>query len=235
MTQISGEKLISFMQEQAAHITFLTGAGVSTPSGIPDYRSLTGVYHGLEEPEYLLSATCLKYEPEKFYAFVKHLYHPDAKPNIIHEKIAEYCRQGSALVTQNIDGLHQRAATPQMVAFHGNLSDVYCQKCQAAVPVADYLTSDVHANCGGRLRPNIILYEEGLPLQRIIAAEKMVAQAQLLVVVGTSLKVYPFAGLLDAKKPDSQVVVINREAPSRPLAADVLEYYGSAEEIFKEL
>jgi NAD-dependent deacetylase len=108
--------------QAAKSITFLTGAGVSTPSGIPDYRSLSGVYQGIEAPEYLLSHTCMVNEPDKFYQFVKYLYHPDAQPNIIHQTMAELGNEREVwVISQNIDGLHEKAGSKQRIDFHGTL------------------------------------------------------------------------------------------------------------------
>ena len=129
MLAITIEDAVKMMQ-QAKHLTFLTGAGVSTASGIPDYRSLKGVYHGLDQPEYLLSHTCMLREPEKFYEFVQKLYHPDAKPNVIHERIAAMEKEKDCwVVSQNIDGLHEKAGSQHCVNFHGNIYDCYCRKC----------------------------------------------------------------------------------------------------------
>lgn len=232
MEKVSLEKVQELMK-QAKKMTFLTGAGVSTPSGIPDYRSLNGVYQGLDTPEYLLSVTCFKKEPEKFYQFIKRLYHLAATPNIIHQKIADFTKQGACLVTQNIDGLHQMAKTENMVAFHGDLKEIYCETCGKQVSPESYLKSNRHKNCGGFLRPAIILYEQSLPVERILKAQEYVAQADLLVVVGTSMKVYPFAGLLQAKNPQAKILVINQSDPK--VNAEGYLYLGPAEKIFKML
>lgn len=214
-------------------ITFLTGAGVSTPSGVPDYRSLKGVYHGYDQPEYLLSHTCLIREPDKFYTFVKKLYHPEAKPNVIHEVMGHLA--GAEIVTQNIDGLHQQVNADNCLGFHGSLSNVYCQKCLKTVSVAEYLKSDCHKGCGGQLRPNIILYEEALPQERLTRTTQVIGAAKMIVVVGTSLQVYPFAGLLQARNPQSTVMVINMDRPNYPLSEDFLTHYGPAEEVFAQI
>ena len=199
--------------QQAQKITFLTGAGVSVPSGIPDYRSLTGVYQGLEQPEYLLSRTCLDEEPTLFYNFVRQLYHPTAKPNSIHlgMKKLEKIKQDVRIVTQNIDRLHQLAGSTQVVSFHGSLYDCYCMSCGEAVSVADYLSSDQHQLCGGQLRPEIVLYEEGLDEGVVSEAIEAISQAELLVIVGTSFKVAPFCQLIHYKKPTCQVIAVNQD------------------------
>lgn len=199
------------MLQQSKKITFLTGAGVSTPSGVPDYRSLQGVYHGLEAPEYLLSSECLIREPEKFYQFVKHLYHEEARPNIIHQAIAQLENTKDIwVISQNIDGLHAAAGSRQLVSFHGSLYDCYCRKCQQSVPWTEYLQSDCHKECGGQIRPGIVLYGEGFEETVIQQAIKAVANAELLVIVGTSFQVHPFCDLIYEKPRDAKVLVINQ-------------------------
>lgn len=192
-------------------ITFLTGAGISTPSGVPDYRSLKGVYAGMEQPEYLLSTQALEYEPEKFYSFVKKLYHPQAEPNIIHLEMAQLATNKQvAVVSQNIDGLHERAGSKQLVNFHGSLYHCYCQKCGKNVPWQVYLESDRHQECGGQVRPTIVLYGEGFQQETIDAAVFAVEQADLIVIVGTSFQVHPFCDLIQYRKKDAKIIVINQ-------------------------
>jgi NAD-dependent deacetylase len=210
MKTISLETVIDLLTTETA-ITFLTGAGVSTASGVPDYRSLSGVYHGVERPEYLLSHTCLRQEPQKFYEFVKTLYHPSAKPNIIHQKIAALERNKRIwVVSQNIDGLHRQAGSRNVVDFHGNLYECYCQKCAHSISYHEYLKSDRHDSCGGQIRPAITLYEEGLNEQAIQQAVSAVEAAQLIVVVGTSFQVHPFCDLIYYAQPTAKVVAINQ-------------------------
>ena len=142
----------------------------------------------------------------------KNLYFPDAKPNVIHEKQAALTQQDRAtVITQNIDNLYEEAGTKHLIDFHGNLYHVYCEKCGEAVPVADYLKSRIHAKDGGPLRPDIVLYDEGIKQQNIIDAVKTMQAADLVVIVGTSMKVYPFAGLLEYRNPNAKVVAINRQ------------------------
>ncbi|GGC99602.1 NAD-dependent protein deacylase [Enterococcus wangshanyuanii] len=205
-------------QKQALHlikegkkITFLTGAGISTPSGIPDYRSLSGVYQGIEQPEYLLSATCLIEEPQKFYDFIQTLYHPNARPNMIHSKIATLEKTKETwVISQNIDGLHKTAGSHNLVDFHGSLYDCYCRNCGQKVSVEEYLTSDRHLVCGGQLRPGIVLYEEGLDQQAIVTAIEAVEQSDLIVIVGTSFQVHPFCDLIHYTSEEAVVLVINQ-------------------------
>jgi NAD-dependent deacetylase len=195
----------------ADRITFLTGAGISTPSGIPDYRSLDGVYHGVERPEYLLSRQALLEEPQKFYSFIQHLYHPDAKPNKIHQAIAQLEKGKSVwTVSQNIDGLHQAAGTSHLIEFHGNLYNCTCRKCGKSVDWREYLESDRHSSCGGQIRPMIVLYGEGFQTEVIEQAVEAVEQADLIVIIGTSFQVYPFHGLIEYKKREAEILVINQ-------------------------
>ncbi|KRK99199.1 NAD-dependent deacetylase [Secundilactobacillus odoratitofui DSM 19909 = JCM 15043] len=211
--------------EQSKRIVFLTGAGVSTPSGIPDYRSNNGLYTGHRNAEYYLSHTCLTKEPSVFYDYVKqNLYKPEAKPNVIHEKQAALTQQDRAtIITQNIDNLYHQANAKHLVEFHGNLYHVYCQKCHQDVDWQTYLKSPVHANCGGQLRPDVVLYEEGLNEENIANAVNAMSNADLIVIVGTSMRVYPFAGLLDYRNPMAPVIVINNEALSFPFDYQMIQ------------
>lgn len=219
---------------EAQSITFLTGAGVSVPSGIPDYRSIDGVYSGQEHPEYLLSHTCLVEEPEKFYRFVKNLYHPNAQPNQIHQKMAELQKEKEvAIVTQNIDQLHHRAGSQEVIDFHGSLYDCYCMKCGEKVSASDYLQSDRHEVCGGQLRPNVVLYEEGLDQEKIEQAVQAVHRADLIVIVGTTFQVHPFCDLIFYKKPSAEVLVINREALQLPFPFEMVQM--DAEKFFEKI
>lgn len=207
------ETTIQTTFDDAKHIVFLTGAGVSTASGIPDFRSANGLYTQNRNAEYYLSHRYFASDPDGFYEFCKkNLYFPDAKPNVIHEKQAALTQQDRAtVITQNIDNLYEEAGTKHLIDFHGNLYHVYCEKCGEAVPVADYLKSRIHAKDGGPLRPDIVLYDEGIKQQNIIDAVKAMQAADLVVIVGTSMKVYPFAGLLEYRNTNAKVVAINRQ------------------------
>ncbi|CAM2837716.1 NAD-dependent protein deacylase [Fructilactobacillus fructivorans] len=201
----------------AKNIVFLTGAGISTPSGIPDYRSKGGLYtndKSNKPAEYYLSHDCLVNEPEVFYEYVKkNMYYPDAKPNVIHEKQAELTRQNRAsIITQNVDNLYEKADAKNLNEFHGNLYDIYCQKCGKHVDYHEYMKSMYHKNCGGILRPNIVLYGEGINTQTVENSVRLMSQSDLIVIVGTSMRVYPFAGLLDYRNPNADVIAINQEA-----------------------
>ncbi|MFT9452195.1 NAD-dependent protein deacylase [Liquorilactobacillus ghanensis] len=210
---------------KAAKIVFLTGAGVSTPSGIPDYRSKGGIYdNGQEQPEYLLSKTCLEQEPEKFYQFVTtQMYYPQAQPNIIHQKMSLITQKKSAIIiTQNVDGLHVKAGAKQVIEFHGSLYRVYCQRCGQRVDYRQYLQNMYHINCGGILRPDIVLYEEPIAAKTLEKAVAAIIAADLLIVCGTSLRVYPFAGLLAYRQPQAGLIAINREKLDLPVGAEQL-------------
>ncbi|AQP53955.1 NAD-dependent protein deacylase [Vagococcus penaei] len=228
------EKTAVELIQQSKKLVFMTGAGVSVPSGIPDYRSMTGVYHGVENPEYLLSHSCLVKEPEKFYDFVKQLYHPKAKPNIIHLKMAELAQEKDVtVISQNIDGLHQQAGSPKVINFHGNLYDCYCQKCGESVTAEEFMESSLHKNCGGQIRPNVVLYEESLPQDVIEASILAIEQADTIVVVGTSLKVYPFSGLIQYRQPNSQLIIINKDTIT--YGGDYLMVQTPAENFFSQI
>lgn len=218
--------------DNANHIVFLTGAGVSTASGIPDFRSANGLYTQNKNAEYYLSHRYFVEDPEGFYNYCKqNLYFPDARPNVIHEKQAALTQQDRAtVITQNIDNLYEKAGTKHLVDFHGNLYHVYCEKCHETVPVADYLKSRIHEKDGGSLRPDIVLYDEGISQTAISQSVNAMANADLVVIVGTSMKVYPFAGLLQYANPAAKVLAINQQALNLPvdftmIQADATKYF----------
>ncbi|MCL0312851.1 NAD-dependent protein deacylase [Apilactobacillus sp. TMW 2.2459] len=226
---------IQSMFNDAKKIVFLTGAGVSTPSGIPDYRSKNGLYSSSAQgkpAEYYLSHACLVNEPETFYQFVKtNMYFPEAKPNVIHEKQAEFTQMGKAsIITQNVDNLYKVANAKNLIEFHGNLYNVSCERCHKTVAWQDYLNTPVHADCGGILRPDIVLYDEGLNEQNIMNSINLMENSDLIVIVGTSMRVYPFAGLLDYRNPNAKVLAINKEQlhfafPFEMIQADAIELF----------
>lgn len=204
---------IQQMFDDAKRIVFLTGAGVSTASGIPDFRSANGLYTQDKNAEYYLSHRYFSSDPEGFYEFCKkNLYFPDAKPNVIHQKQAALTNQDRAtVITQNIDNLYEEAGATHLIDFHGNLYHVYCEQCGETVPVADYLKSRLHEKDGGPLRPDIVLYDEGIKQDDIMNSVRALQAADLVVIVGTSMKVYPFAGLLEYRNRDAQVLAINQQ------------------------
>lgn len=221
--------------DEARHIVFLTGAGVSTASGIPDFRSANGLYTQNKNAEYYLSHAFFTSDPAGFYQFCKdNLYFPDAQPNVIHEKQAALTQQGrAAVITQNIDHLYERAGTQQLVDFHGDLFNVYCEKCHQSVDWHDYLNNRIHEGCGGPLRPDIVLYDEGIASESISRSLQYLQQADLVVIVGTSMRVYPFAGLLNYRNPKAKVLAVNQEALSLPVQFDMIQ--ADAVQFFDEL
>ncbi|USS87065.1 NAD-dependent protein deacylase [Fructilactobacillus cliffordii] len=224
--------------DQAQRIVFLTGAGVSTPSGIPDYRSKTGLYtngHTNRPTEYYLSHDCLVDEPKVFYQFVmKNLYYPDAQPNVIQKKQAAFTNANRAeIVTQNIDNLYEQAGATHLHEFHGNLYRIYCQKCGMEVDYPTYAHSMYHELDGGILRPDVVLYGEGIDQEVAQTSVNAVHNADLILIVGTSMRVYPFAGLLDYRQPHVPVVVINQERLDIP--GVTAQYQLNATEVFDRL
>lgn len=220
--------------QQAHYVVFMTGAGVSTASGIPDYRSETGVYAGKQNAEYALSHDNFIQHPQDFWNFVKeNLFFPEAQPNVIHRKMAAITNHKGMVITQNIDGLDRQAGAHNLVEFHGNLYQTYCTKCQQAVPWQDYLQDYHHQDCGGIIRSQVVLYGEGIAEQNVQRAIQAVQQADLIVVVGTSFQVYPFAGLIQFRSAAAQLVAVNKTPLAIPQQATML--VGDATEIFDKL
>ncbi|MDD7466072.1 MAG: NAD-dependent protein deacylase [Actinomycetaceae bacterium] len=190
----------------AAHnIVFFGGAGVSTESGIPDFRSATGLYStasGAYPPEYMVSHSCFIDHPEDFFAFYRtHLLFPHAEPNPAHRALAalEAAGKVSAVVTQNIDGLHQAAGSQHVAELHGSVHRNYCTQCSAFYPMQFVLDAEavpVCTRCGGIVKPDVVLYEEPLDEAVMSDAIQAISQADALIIGGTSLNVYPAAGLI---------------------------------------
>ncbi|TYV36398.1 NAD-dependent protein deacylase [Listeria monocytogenes] len=221
--------------EKAERIVFLTGAGVSVPSGIPDYRSKNGLYAGMSSPEYMLSHTCLVREPDKFYQFVtENMYYPDAEPNAIHTKMAEIeAEKDVTIITQNIDGLHEKAGSKKVVNFHGSLYHCYCQKCGMSVTAQEYLKSDIHLGCGGVIRPDVVLYEEAISESAIDQSLAAIRQADLIIIVGTSFRVSPFCNLTDYRNKKARIFAVNKERISLPYPFEMME--SDAVKVFAEI
>ncbi|EHC2042742.1 NAD-dependent protein deacylase [Listeria monocytogenes] len=221
--------------KKAERIVFLTGAGVSVPSGIPDYRSKNGLYAGMSSPEYMLSHTCLMREPEKFYQFVtENMYYPNAVPNMIHTKMAEIeMEKDVTIITQNIDGLHEKAGSKKVVNFHGSLYHCYCQKCGMSVTAQEYLKSDIHTDCGGIIRPDVVLYEEAISESAIEQSLAAIRQADLIVIVGTSFRVSLFCNLTDYRNKKARIFAVNKERISLPYPFEMME--SDALKVFAEI
>ena len=226
---------------ESARMVFFGGAGVSTESGIPDFRSVDGLYHQQYDypPETILSHTFYMRKPEEFYRFYRaKMLAPDAKPNAAHRKLAQWEQEGklSAVVTQNIDGLHQAAGSRKVYELHGSVRRNHCRKCGAFYDL-DYMlrTTGVPRceKCGGIIKPDVVLSEEGLDQAALNGAVRAIGNADLLIVGGTSLTVYPAAGLIDYYDGD-RLVLINRSVTPLDSRADLL-IQGSIGEIFSQL
>lgn len=214
---MDNEEKISALKEdidKAKNVVFLTGAGVSTHSGIPDYRSKSGIYNGVSEsPETILSKDTLFNRPKFFYDFVmNNMYFPKASPNTVHDKIAEISNKKGTLITQNIDRLDSRAGNKHVIEFHGNLYNIYCTKCHQPVTYEEYAKSYLHKDCGGIIRPGIVLYGEAINPETLNKSVAAMQKADLVIIVGTSFVVYPFAQLLAYRKEDSKVWAVNKTA-----------------------
>ncbi len=210
------------------NIVFFGGAGVSTESGIPDFRSTDGLYHQQWRypPETILSHTFYERDPEEFFRFYRaKLLAPDAKPNAAHRKLAELERQGKlkAVITQNIDGLHQAAGSKEVLELHGSVLRNYCQRCGRLYGMDFMLHSEgvPHCSCGGCVKPDVVLYEEGLDQDLLERAVQYISEADMLIIGGTSLNVYPAAGLINYYR-GRKLVLLNRTAVARDLAADLV-------------
>lgn len=211
------------------NIVFFGGAGVSTESGIPDFRSVDGLYHQQYDypPETILSHSFYRSNTKEFYRFYRNkMLFLDAKPNDAHKKLAELEAKGKvrAIVTQNIDGLHQAAGSKVVLELHGSVHRNYCERCHAFYDVQYILASEdvpVCKECGGPVKPDVVLYEEGLDDKTIRDAVRYISEAQVLIIGGTSLAVYPAAGLIDYFKGD-KLVVINMAPTPRDRYADLL-------------
>ncbi len=203
--------------EESRRIVFFGGAGVSTESGIPDFRSVDGLYHQKFDypPETILSHSFFRSHPEEFYRFYKEkMLVLDVEPNRAHKALAALEQQGklSAVVTQNIDGLHQKAGSKQVFELHGSIHRNYCQKCRKFYS-PEFVQQSVgipRCSCGGTIKPDVVLYEESLDDRCIMGAVRAIAEADLLIVGGTSLTVYPAAGLIRYYR-GSRLVLINRD------------------------
>ena len=214
---------------ESENIVFFGGAGVSTESGIPDFRSVDGLYNQKydEPPETILSHTYFMGKPEGFWRFYRDkMLCLDARPNAAHLKLAELERSGKlkAVVTQNIDGLHQKAGSQTVYELHGSVLRNYCMKCRAfygAEFIRDGKGIPKCPVCGGTVKPDVVLYEEGLDQDIIEGAVRAIAKADMLIVGGTSLVVYPAAGLINYYR-GNKLVLINRDATPYDREADLV-------------
>lgn len=235
------------MVEESNRIVFFGGAGVSTESGVPDFRSKDGLYnqHDVQfdafSPEYLLSHSCLYQNPKVFYEFYRQKMDArHVKPNVTHRVLAKLEEMGkvSAVVTQNIDGLHQKAGSKRVYEIHGSTLRNYCAGCGAEYD-ADFIYESKDAiprcpRCGGKVRPDVTLYEESLPDFAVEKAMQAIREADMLIIGGTSLKVYPAAGFIYGFQ-GKNLAVINKENLGVSMKANLAEYQGALGEVFAEI
>ena len=227
--------------EKSSRMVFFGGAGVSTESGIPDFRSVDGLYNQQYDypPETILSHTFYLRHTEEFYRFYRSkMLFLEAKPGTAHLKLAQWEQEGrlQAVVTQNIDGLHQAAGSKRVYELHGSVLRNYCENCGAFYDV--YFIRDSQGvprcrECGGRVKPDVVLYEEGLDSDTVSGAVKAIAEADTLIIGGTSLAVYPAAGLIDYFRGD-HLILVNKTPTPRDRAADLV-VQGNIGEVFGRL
>lgn len=214
--------------DNSGNIVFFGGAGVSTESGIPDFRSVDGLYNQQYQypPETIISHSFYVRYPEEFYRFYKdRMLFTDARPNAAHLALARLEDKGrlKAVITQNIDGLHQMAGSREVLELHGSVHRNYCTRCGEFYGL-DYVVRSQgvpHCTCGGVIKPDVVLYEEGLDGRTLQKSVDYIRNADMLIIGGTSLVVYPAAGLIDYYK-GNKLVLINKGATSRDSQADLV-------------
>lgn len=230
-------------------IVFFGGAGVSTESGIPDFRSKNGLYNTLDiqfekyPPEYLLSQDCLKHNPEVFFEFYRQKMDcRNIEPNITHKTLARMEKIGKLdlVITQNIDGLHQKAGSTKVAEIHGTTLKNCCRKCRADINNANFIFDSKDKipkcpYCGGVVRPRVVLYGEELPWEEVNKASNAIAEADLIIIGGTSLTVYPAAGLVATwRNPKAKIVIINKEETSLDKQSDLV-FHESIGKVFEQI
>ena len=237
---MEGIELLRQWINESDNIVFFGGAGVSTESGIPDFRSVDGLYHMKYKypPETILGHSFFVRRPEEFYEFYRDkLIAPWAKPNAAHLKLAQWEKAGKlkAVITQNIDGLHQMAGSEEVLELHGSVHRVYCSKCHKKYEES-YVNDSVgipKCSCGGVIRPDVVLYEEPLDESVMTKAIQYIRNADVLIVGGTSLNVYPAAGLLYYYR-GHKLVLINRSSTPANAQANLV-IHGKIGEVFSRL
>ena len=227
MNQNTIETLKKWIAE-SENIVFFGGAGVSTESGIPDFRSVDGIYNIKYKypPETIISHSFFIKKTKEFYDFYRDkMIYSEAKPNITHMKLAELEKTGKlkVVITQNIDGLHQAAGSTEVLELHGSILRNYCMKCHKFYGVNQILNQEgiPRCSCGGIIKPDVVLYEEGLDDAVLYKAIKKISEADVLIVGGTSLSVYPAAGLINFYK-GNKLVLINKSITPYDKEADLL-------------
>ena len=214
--------------DESKRIVFFGGAGVSTESNIPDFRSVDGLYHQqyAYPPETILSHTFYIRHPEEFFRFYRNkMLFPNAQPNRAHKALAKLEREGklSSVITQNIDGLHQKAGSRNVLELHGSVLRNYCERCGAFYTMEEIMDREEipTCHCGGRIKPDVVLYEESLDQATMRKSINEISQADMLIVGGTSLVVYPAAGLIDYYR-GTKLVLINKDETARDSIADLI-------------
>ena len=225
---VKQEEILKQWIQESSHIVFFGGAGVSTESGIPDFRSQDGLYNQeyAYPPETIISHSFFMRNPEEFYRFYKNkMIFRNAKPNAAHLALAKLEQEGKlkAVITQNIDGLHQMAGSKNVLELHGSIHRNYCMRCGKAYgleAVADAVGIP-RCSCGGIIKPDVVLYEEGLDQETLQKAVRYIQNAEILIIGGTSLTVYPAAGLIDYYR-GKKLVLINKTATPMDERADLV-------------
>lgn len=243
MTAESQKKVdqLKQMVADSNNIVFFGGAGVSTESGIPDFRSVDGLYNQKYKypPEVMVSHSFFRQHTEEFFEFYKNkMIALDAKPNAAHKKLAQLEQDGKvkAVITQNIDGLHYAAGSKEVLELHGSVHRNYCEQCGKFYPV-EYIVESKGVPrceaCGAIVKPDVVLYEEGLDYETMQKAVQYIRNAEVLIIGGTSLAVYPAAGFIDYFR-GRHLVVINMDRTAKDVHADLLiqERIG---EVFEQL
>jgi NAD-dependent deacetylase len=224
--------------EAAKHAVFFGGAGVSTASGVPDYRSAGGIYETHANAEEMLSIGFMERYPDEFWPFYrKYFMAKNNGPNRVHRFLADWEKRGglSGIVTQNVDGLHQEAGSKNVAELHGTSKHFYCAGCGKDASFDDVLQMDEvpYCSCGGIFRPDIVLYGEGLDNDVVRTAVEWITVSDLLIVAGTSLAVYPAAGLIQYRPRSCRLAILNRTATPFDAGAD-LALSGDLVDLFPE-
>ena len=236
------EKLETLRQwiAESHNIVFFGGAGVSTESGIPDFRSVDGLYNQqyAYPPETIISHSFYVRYPEEFYRFYKdRMLFADAKPNAAHRALAKLEADGrlKAVITQNIDGLHQMAGSREVLELHGSVHRNYCTRCGKFYSLDDVIRSEgvPRCDCGGTVKPDVVLYEEGLDSNTLEKSVRYIRQADMLIIGGTSLVVYPAAGLIDYYR-GNKLVLVNKSPTPADRRADLV-IHAPIGEVFSQL
>lgn len=233
------EQLRSWIAE-SKRMVFFGGAGVSTESGIPDFRSVDGLYHQKFDypPETIISHSFFLNNPEYFYRFYREKMLPlGFEPNVTHRVLARLEQEGhlAAVVTQNIDGLHQKAGSKEVLELHGSVLRNYCMRCRKPYPVEDIAkgTGIPRCSCGGIIKPDVVLYEEGLDSYTINKSVDYISKADILIIGGTSLAVYPAASLIDYYR-GNKLVLVNKSPTPADRRADLV-IHAPIGEVFSQL